>query len=84
MEKQQREYEERSKLSIQVALEEIVIPMDDKSYVAKYFCEEWTNMTFYSNPFLGEPTNPKSGNYLLYKLGCEVFEFKDMEKPEKD
>lgn len=79
--KQQAEYETRSGLSIQVALVEEKIEMDPSS-VAKYFCNNWTKMTFYSNPFLEDPSKPKEGNYLLYNLGCEVFDFYDNEREE--
>ena len=79
--KQQAEYETRSGLSIQVALVEEKIEMDPSS-VAKTFCNNWTKMTFYSNPFLEDPSKPNEGNYLIYNLGCEVFDFYDNEREE--
>lgn len=43
LKKQQAEYEQRSGLSIQVALKEEVIQMDSDS-VGQYFCNNWTKM----------------------------------------
>ena len=80
--KQQAEYDNRSGLSIQVALVEQKIEMDPSS-VAEYFCNNWTKMTFYSNPFLEDPSKPNEGNYLRYNLGCEVFDFYDNEREEE-
>ena len=39
-------------------------------------------MQFYSNPYLESPSNTKTGNFMLFNLGCEIFDYYDNEREE--